>query len=157
MDGRLEAIWVKRAHRGPMDPVARATLVGGRGIEGNADRSHRRQVTIIEREVWNELMRRLNANLGPSARRANLMLSGIRLAKSRDRVLSIGPCRILILGEVKPCERMEEALPGLEAAMYDGWKGGAFGEVLEGGPIQVGDEVRWTDAIDSARTGTPAP
>ena len=126
-----------------MDPVPAATLVASQGIVGNADRSRRRQVTIIEREVWEDLMHRLGANLDPSARRANLMLSGIRLADTRDQVLSIGPCRVRILGEVKPCERMEEALPGLEAAMYSDWRGGAFGEVLEGGEIRVGDGVRW--------------
>lgn len=126
-----------------MDAVPTATLVANQGILGNADHSRRRQVTIIQREVWEELMQRLGANLDPSTRRANLMLSGTRLAETRDRLLAIGPSRIRILGEVKPCERMEEALPGLEAAMYDGWRGGAFGEVLEGGEIRVGDVVRW--------------
>ncbi len=126
-----------------MGPVATATLVANQGIVGNADRSRRRQVTIIEHEVWNELMKRLGAHLDPSTRRANLMLNGLRLAETRDRILAIGPSRIRILGEVKPCERMEEALPGLEAAMYDDWRGGAFGEVVEGGEIRVGDEARW--------------
>jgi MOSC domain-containing protein YiiM len=126
-----------------MDPVSRATLVAGAGITGNADRSRRRQVTIIEREVWEALMRRLNAKLDPGARRANLMVSGLALANSRDRVLALGACQIRILGQLKPCERMEDALPGLEATMYDDWRGGAFGEVLVGGEVSVGDEARW--------------
>ncbi len=31
--GHLEAIWVKRFKRGPMDPQSEATMVEGRGIE----------------------------------------------------------------------------------------------------------------------------
>jgi MOSC domain-containing protein YiiM len=143
--GRLEAIWLKRAHRGAMDPVARATLVAGRGLLGNADQGRRRQVTLIEREVWDSLMAQLGGGLDPSARRANLMLSGCRLSGQRRRVLRIGPCRIRVLGETRPCERMDEALPGLRQAMGLAWGGGSFGEVLDDGEIAVGAEVGWED------------
>lgn len=141
--GVLEAIWVKRAKRGKMDPVERATLVAGRGIAGNANQRGRRQVTIIEREVWESLVRGLGSELDPSARRANLMVSGLPLAGTRGRVLRVGACRVRVLGETKPCERMEEALPGLRDAMWPGWGGGAFAEILDDGQIDVGDEVDW--------------
>ena len=49
MRGRIEAIWLKRTRRGPMDPVASAELVPGRGLRGNADQGGRRQVTLVER------------------------------------------------------------------------------------------------------------
>jgi MOSC domain-containing protein YiiM len=143
MAGLLEAIWIKRARRGPMDPVATGTLVSGRGLVGNADQGRRRQVTLIEREKWENLMRQMEAPVSPAARRANLMVSGIELAGSRDRVLRVGAVRLRVGGETRPCERMDEALPGLRAAMKAGWAGGVFAEVLDNGQIAVGDEVAW--------------
>jgi MOSC domain-containing protein YiiM len=145
MSGRLEAIWIKRAHRGPMDLVSRGKLIAGRGLVGNADQGRRRQVTIIERERWDRLMRQLDASISPAARRANLLVSGIELARARDRLLRVGGSRLLVRGETRPCERMDEALPGLRRGMRDDWGGGIFAEVLDDGEIAVGDEVRWEE------------
>lgn len=126
-----------------MDARQSATLVVGKGVDGSVGRSSRRQVTLIEREVWESLMRETNSNAPPSTRRANLMVSGISLADTRKRVLRIGDTRLEIAGETKPCEQMEEAVTGLRAAMYPNWRGGAFGMVLTGGEIHVGDAVEW--------------
>jgi MOSC domain-containing protein YiiM len=146
-DGTLLAIWIKRAHGGPMDPVSTARAVAGRGLESNADQGRRRQVTLIEEEVWTALMAQLQGMALPSARRANLMVRGIGLANTRGRLLQIGSIRVRIAGETKPCEQMEAVVPGLQQAMYPEWRGGAFAEVIEDGTIAVGDAVRWVDAV----------
>ncbi len=143
--GRLEAIWIKRMKCGPMDFVEQATLEAGKGLVGNANQGGRRQVTILEREIWTELMTEVAGRLPPSARRANLLIRGLSLFRSRKCVLGIGSCRIRILGETKPCERMEEAWPGLQKAMSRAWAGGAFGEVLDDGEIVIGDPVFWME------------
>jgi MOSC domain-containing protein YiiM len=130
-----------------MDRVATATLIAGRGLVGNADQGRRRQVTIIEQERWDELMTELDASVPPKARRANLLVRGIPLADSRDRIMRVGSCRLRIRGETRPCERMDEALPGLRAAMQVNGGGGVFAEVLDGGEIAVGDGVSWDASV----------
>lgn len=152
--GELAAIWIKRAKRGKMDPVDTATLVATRGLVGNADQGRRRQVTLIEEEVWRALMERLGGDADPSSRRANLMLRGIRLPETRGRVLRIGGCRIRIGGHLTPCYLMDEILPGLQAAMRPDWGGGAFAEVLDDGEIHVGDPVEWLDDDPDTRPST---
>ena len=142
-NGRLEAIWIKRAHGGKMDPAERAALAAKKGIVGNADWGGWRQVTIIDKEVWEAVTGDLGVTLDPSTRRANLMVSGIDLAHSRDKVLSIGGVRVQIVNETAPCNLMDEAHLGLKDALKPNWGGGAFGYVIDDGDIAVSDEVGW--------------
>src|SRR5687767_2600922 len=128
---RLEAIWLKRARRAPMDPVDSAILEPGRGLAGNANQGGRRQVTIIARERWDAISQTLGVPIPPSVRRANLMVSGIDLEHSRGRILAIGGARLRINGETRPCWQMEEAHSGLQAAMDPQWGGGAFAAVVD--------------------------
>lgn len=139
MTGKVEGIWVKRAVRGPMDSVAEVSLVADGGIDGdaNAGRSSR-QVTIIESEVFDRIRESL-PSADPAMRRANFMISGIRLEGARDRLLTLGEARVLIKGETRPCERMDAQCPGLREALEPGWGGGAYGVVVQEGHVRLGD------------------
>jgi MOSC domain-containing protein YiiM len=53
---------------------------------------------------------------------------------------------VRIFGETRPCHQMDEACPGLQAALSPPWGGGAFGEILDGGAIAVGSPVAWEEA-----------
>jgi MOSC domain-containing protein YiiM len=143
VSGVLEAIWIKRAKGGPMDPADRATLVTGRGIVGNADQGGKRQVTIIAGESFDAIQCILGSAAVPVMRRANLLVRGVSLAESRGRILRIGAARVRVYGETRPCNLMDETLPGLKAALQPEWRGGVFGEILDDGDITVGDAVRW--------------
>lgn len=139
-----------------MDPVSSAELVANRGLVGNANQNGRRQVTLIEREVWDRLQAELGREFDPAIRRANLMVSGVSLMATRDRLLRIGTCLIDIRGETRPCRLMDESIPGLREAMKPDWGGGVFGVILEGGRITVGDEVRVEGPAREAE-GAPRP
>lgn len=146
MSGRLEQIWTKRFHRGPMEPVSTARLHVGCGLADNADLGGKRQITLISRERWKIITNAMDVVLDPILRRANLLVSGINLQESRNRVIRIGPCRIRLVGETRPCERMDLVHPGLCAALDSDWNGGAYGEVLDSGEITINDEIRWEQA-----------
>jgi MOSC domain-containing protein YiiM len=141
---RLEQIWIKRMHRGPMDPAERARVVAGKGIVGNANQGGKRQVTIVSSRHWSDVTAPLGDTPDPRLRRANLLVSDIDFQDSHGRILKIGGVRIRIYGETRPCEQMEAAVPGLKSAMSVPWGGGAFGEVLDDGEIAVGDDVTLT-------------
>ena len=150
---QLEAIWLKPRRRGPMEPRRQARAVAGRGLEGNANHGGRRQVTLIDAAAWERVQAELGIPVDPAARRANLMVRGLELAGSRDRVLRIGACRIRVGGETRPCRRMDEASAGLRAALDGEWRGGIYGEVLTGGGIALGDPVAW----EPAAAGSASP
>ena len=145
----LTAIWLKRMRGGPMDPMQQVRAVVGQGLENNANQGGHRQVTLLGAEAWARAEAELGSAVEPTARRANLMVRGLELKESRDRVLRVGTCRILVRGETRPCRRMDEAFPGLQAALDPEWRAGIYGEVLTGGDIALGDPVAWEPAASA--------
>jgi MOSC domain-containing protein YiiM len=142
---QLEQIWIKRAKGGPMDAADRARVVAGKGIVGNANQGGKRQVTILSNQHWKSVTSPLGDTPDARIRRCNLLVSDIDFDNSRGKILKIGNVRVRIYGETRPCEQMEEAVPGLRAAMSVPWGGGAFGEILDDGEIAVGDAVELTE------------
>ena len=130
--------------KGPMDPAERARVVAGRGIVGNANQGGKRQVTIVSNKHWEAVTAPLGETPDPRLRRANLLVSDIDFSDARGKILKIGNVRVRIYGETRPCEKMDEAVPGLQEAMDTAWGGGAHGEVLDDGEIAVGDRVELT-------------
>ncbi|MEM9552969.1 MAG: MOSC domain-containing protein [Acidobacteriota bacterium] len=142
--GSLEAIWIKRVRRGPMDPRDSVAADPSGGLEGNAQ-SGRRQVTLLSAEAWEQVEHDLGRSVDPRTRRANLFVRGIDLEDSRGKTLRIGGCRIEILGETRPCRIMDDAEPGLEQALDPDWRGGVYGRLLDAGRLSVGDPIDWVD------------
>jgi MOSC domain-containing protein YiiM len=145
--GEVVALWLKRFKRGPMDPVLFAEAVEWRGLAGNANQGGKRQITIIDEARWREAQHEVGVDVHPTARRANVMLRGIDLENTRGRILRIGSAAVRIYNETRPCERMEEAQPGLRAALGTRWRAGVYGEIVKGGVIRVGDSAVLEDVL----------
>jgi MOSC domain-containing protein YiiM len=111
-------------------------------------------VTVIEKEVFDRIRARL-PEVEPYMRRANVMVSGLPLEGSRDRVLRLGNVRIRIHGETRPCERMDAQVAGLTEALAPSWNGGVYGVVLDYGAVRVGDDASW-EAVAADAELTPA-
>jgi MOSC domain-containing protein YiiM len=151
--GRLGGIARHDRPYGPIETLGRAAVTVSEGVHGDlrgalAGRKRgKRQVSLIEAESWAAAMADLGIaeadRLPWHARRANLLVEGLRLPREPGRVIVIGASlRIEMTVETEPCDRMEAILPGLRAALTPDWRGGICGRVLTDGEIAIGDEVR---------------
>lgn len=152
--GRLGGIARHDRPYGPIETLDRVAVTVGEGVHGcirgalaSTKKTRKRQVSLIEAESWAAALDdlALAAEDRPAwhARRANLLVEGLRLPRESGKVIAIGAAlRIEITVETEPCERMDALLPGLKAALMPDWRGGVCGRVLTDGEIAVGDEVR---------------
>lgn len=145
--GSLLAIWAKRGRGEPLMSRSEGELIAGEGLRHSAPARGKRQVTVLSREAWQRAADEAGQpGADPALRRANLLVSGIDFRQTIGRTLAVGETRILIHGETKPCERMDGAALRMRDALAPDWRGGAFGEVVSGGRIRIGDPVGWAEA-----------
>ena len=141
---RLTRIWLKPVKGEPLQQVEHASVRSNHGLVGNAERGGRRQVTVLSAEDWEAANAQAGSELDPSARRANILVTGLgNLVESTGQVLKVGGARIQVTGETRPCSLMDAAHQGLRAAMEVSWRGGVHGIVLNDADLAVGDEVSW--------------
>lgn len=146
--GRLIGIARRPARRAPMEEIAQGVISTAAGLEGDhkGAKLPRRQITILAREDWDAALAGLTDLAGPvplpwTARRANLLVEGVRLPRAVGALLAIGPVVLEVTAQTVPCSRMDEAHPGLLKALYPEWRGGVSCRIVTGGTVAVGDAV----------------
>lgn len=151
--GQLIGIARRKRSRAPMEELQSAAVTVAAGVQGDfrgavrPGRVPRRQVSLLAAEDWLAALYDLRLAEGERppwlARRANLLVEGLRLPRDKGSVIAIGQSlRIAVTVECDPCSRMDEVVPGLMAALLPDWRGGVLGTVLTDGAIAVGDEIR---------------
>ena len=142
--GKLLAIAYKKASREPMEEVSNTNISNEMGLENDykGSKSAKRQITILLREDWESACKHLNKTIDWKVRRANLYMDGISIKQSKGKIIKIGDEIILeVMGETKPCYRMDEQIQGLTLALMKDWKGGVCCKVIQGGNLKVGDKI----------------
>ena len=135
---------------GPMRSVPNAQVVVGRGLEGDRYYSKLgtysnqpgsgRDVTLIEIEAIEGLMRDYQIQLDPAQSRRNIVTRGVALNHLVDQEFRIGDVVLRGTRLCEPCAHMEKltvkgALRGLIH------RGGLRAEIVKGGTIKVGDRI----------------
>jgi len=146
--GQIVGIARHSERRGPIEQLTSVRVSPEFGVEGDRNGGkQRRQVSLLEAEDWAQAMREVGGDLPWWERRANLLVEGIDLPQREGVRLRIGEDVVLeVKVEIDPCDRMEELHPGLRQALTVDWRGGAGAQVISGGTVSVGDQIRIEDA-----------
>lgn len=149
--GTVVAIHVAGAARQPMVAVESAQAVTGKGLAGdryfeaqgsffkNEHARPDREITLIEQEALEALVRDYHVELSAAESRRNILTSGVSLNHFVGREFTVGQARLRGLRLCEPCGHLERLtgrkLKGLTH------RGGLRAQIVEGGEIRVGHPI----------------
>jgi MOSC domain-containing protein YiiM len=141
--GRIEWIGLRPSSSEPMNAVAEAEIIMGKGLVGDrySGTSGKREVTLIQAEHLVAVGAILGGGpVSPAMTRRNIMVSGINLLALQDRRFRLGEVVLEMTGFAYPCSKMEA---NLGAGGYNAMRGhgGITARVIVAGRIRVGDVV----------------
>jgi MOSC domain-containing protein YiiM len=149
--GRLTGIYVAREAKGNLASVAMATVIEGKGIDGDRYGAGEgtfstwegggRHVTLIEEEALEAIARESKMELPAASARRNLTTRGVALNHLVGKNFRVGGVTLTGIRLCEPCEHMEalSGVPGVKSALLH--RGGLRAEIVTGGEIRVGDEI----------------
>ena len=133
-----------------LERVDQVAAVAGHGLEG--DRKFRREgtpkakdgpdreLTLIEAEAIEAAGRDYGVAIEPVETRRNVVTRGIALNHLVGKRFKVGAVLLQGIRLCEPCDHLESLTrPGVRAALVH--RGGLRAQILEGGPIRVGDAI----------------
>jgi MOSC domain-containing protein YiiM len=154
--GSVEAIHVAAAAGAPVRPVDETRAIAGVGLEGDRyaeGRGHyqdgrvSRDLTLVEAEAAEALAREHGIALAPGETRRNLTTRGVRLNDLVGRRFWVGDVLCLGTRLCEPCQYLADLTgkPLLRPLVH---RGGLRADIVRGGVIRVGDQVRPANDIE---------
>ncbi len=143
---KLVGIAIRYKKKAPMQILQTVDISKDFGLKGDfRGKPGKRQVTVLSQAAWTIACAELGVSLDWTTRRANLLVNNIDLRASTGKILVIGDAELLITKETDPCERMNDAWPGLFDSLVSEWRGGVCCRVLRDGVVELGDIVAFKD------------
>jgi MOSC domain-containing protein YiiM len=149
-DGHVEAIYLHEEAARPMRSVASVRAVSGCGLEGDRywqgppnppnKSGPDREVTLIEAEALEALLRESGIALDASESRRNIVTRGVALNHLVTREFRVGGVTLRGLRLCEPCEHLQSLTRhGVLAGLTH--RGGLRAQILGEGVLHVGDPV----------------
>ena len=147
----VEGIFIAASAEGETQPVGAVAAVAGRGLEGDRyfagegtffkDRKSGQDLTLIEAEAIEGLAADDGIELGAGESRRNVVTRGIGLNDLVGRRFTVGDVECVGQRLCDPCSHLERITqPGVLNGLAN--RGGLRADIVTGGRIAVGDEVR---------------
>jgi MOSC domain-containing protein YiiM len=150
-EGRVVAIYTAPGEGAPMEPREQAEALAGKGLDGDryaieagkysGTKVGKRAVTLIEREAIAQANETYGLDMTEQETRRNVVVEGVPLNHLVGREFLVGDVRLRGFDLSEPCAYLEQ-LTGKPARKAFLHRGGLRAEILEGGPIRIGDAVR---------------
>ena len=150
-EGRVVGIYVAPGEGAPMEARAEADALVGKGLDGDryaieagkfsGTKIGKRAVTLIEREAIAAANDAYDLGMTEQESRRNIVVEGVPLNHLIGREFLVGEVRLRGFDLSEPCAYLEDLTgkPARKALLH---RGGLRAEIVEGGPIRVGDTVR---------------
>jgi MOSC domain-containing protein YiiM len=150
-EGKVVAIYTAPAEGAAMEARTEVEALAGKGLDGDryaleagkysGTKVGKRAVTLIEREAIAGANAEYDLDLDESELRRNVVVEGVPLNHLVGQEFLVGGVRMRGYDLSEPCVYLEGLIekPARTALVH---RGGLRAEILESGPIRVGDAVR---------------
>ena len=148
-DGKVEAIFIAKEAKAPMELVAAVKAIPGRGLEGDRYFLHQGtffkpdpdfELTLIEAEALEAMKAEYRIELAPAESRRNLVTRDVPLNHLVGRDFEIGGVRIHGIRLCEPCSHLQ-ALTGRQVIKGLRHRGGLRAQILSEGFLKAGARV----------------
>ena len=140
--GKVIAIHIAAKARQAVQEIATATLVTGKGIEGDRyfGRKPNLNVTLVQEEFLEQAAKEIGVSHRPGMSRRNITVRGVPLNELIGKRFQIGATELEGVSLCEPCRNMERSIGAGAIAALSG-RCGIRARVVRGGHIQKGDEI----------------